>query len=211
MGRYTASWDTLADFIENGKVPIVQITEKIEQQAYGVEKVTQVRDTLGYIPAKEKIFKRNFTMNAPDDGIFQGFSVAVGDKVIKSQKAFGIIIGTATEVSSPKFIENGTISSLADVKAGDAVKKGQILINFWDYKFNPNVDASKIGEIPYESGKLLNIFVGKVDKNGILVDVIEVVDSNPADKSRKESNENKSKRPLRFGSRFDAATTGNWE
>jgi hypothetical protein len=211
MGKYTASWDSLADFIENGKVPIIQITEKIEQQAYGVEKVTQIRDTLGYIPAKEKIFKKNFTMNAPDDGIFQGYFVKVGDRVIKAQKAFGFIIGNATEVSTPKFIENGTIASLIDARSGDVIKKGQNLINFWDYKFNMNVDIKKIGEIPYEPGTKLDIFVGKVDKNGILVDVIEVTDSKPADKSRKESSENKSRRPLRFGSRLDAATTGNWE
>jgi hypothetical protein len=211
MGRYTANWDSLADFIENGKVPIIQITEKIEQQAYGVEKVTQIRDTLGFIPARDRIFKRNFTMNAPDDGVFQGYKVAVGDKVIKTQKAFGIKFNGSAEISEPKFIENGTIASLADLKPGDKVTKGQNMINFWDYKFNPNVDIRKIGEIPYEPGKLLNIFVGKVDKSGLMVDVIEVVDSNPADKSRKESNDLKNKRPLHFGSRYDAATTGNWE
>jgi hypothetical protein len=211
MGRYTSNWDSLADFIENGKVPIIQITEKIEQQAYGVEKVTQIRDTIAFVPAKEKIFKRNFTMNAPDDGVFQGYKIAVGDKVIKTQRAFGITFSGSTEVSEPKFIENGTIASLADLKAGDKVSKGQNMINFWDYKFNPNIDVKKIGEIPYEPGKMLIIFVGKVDKSGLMVDVIEVIDSNPVDKSRKESNELKTKRPLRFGSRFDAATTGNWE
>jgi len=100
---------------------------------------------------------------------------------------------------------------LADVKPDDKVSKGQILINFWDYKFNPNIDVKKIGEVPYESGLMLNIFAGKVDKSGLKVDVIEVVDPKPVDKSRKESNENKTKRPLRFGSRLDAATTGNWE
>ena len=211
IGRYTANWDSLSDFIENGKVPIIQITEKIEQQAYGVEKVTQIRDTLGFIPAKEKIFKRQFTMTAPDDGIFEGFNVKEGDRVIKAQKAFAYRMNGSDEVSSPKCIENGIISQLADVKPDDKVSKGQILINFWDYKFNPNIDVKKIGEVPYESGLMLNIFAGKVDKSGLKVDVIEVVDPKPVDKSRKESNENKTKRPLRFGSRLDAATTGNWE
>jgi hypothetical protein len=210
MGRYTSNWDSLANFIETGKVPIIQITEKIEQQAYGAEKVTQIFDTIGFIPAKERIFKKNFTMAAPDDGTFQGFAIKVGDKVIKAQKAFGILVG-APPIKEPKFIENGTISSLADVKQGDAVKKGDILINFWDYRFNPNVDISKIGEVPYEPGTKLNIFAGKVNKSGLIVDVIEVVDPKPADKSRKEEAENKARRPLRFGSRLDASTTGNWE
>lgn len=209
MGRYTANFDSLADFIENGKVPIVQITEKIEQQAYGVEKVTQIRDTLGFISAKEKIFKKNFTMNAADDGIFQSFNVKVGDRVIKNQKAYSIMIGG--ELRPPVFIENGVIASLANLNSGDKVIKGQNMINFWDYQFNPNIDIRKIGEVPYMPGKMINIFVGKVDKNGLFVDVLEVVDPAPADKSRKESNENKQRKPLRFGSRFDAATTGNWE
>jgi hypothetical protein len=208
-GHYTANWDSLADFIEKGEVPIIQITEKIEQQAYGVEKVTQIRDTLGFIPAKEKIFKKNFTMNAADDGIFQSFNVKVGDRVIKNQKAYSIIIGG--EVRPPVFIENGIIASLADLKPGDKVSKGQNMINFWDYQFNPNIDVSKIGEVPYMPGKMINIFVGKIDKSGLKVDVIEVTDPAPADKTRKESNENKSRKPLRFGSRLDASTTGNWE
>jgi hypothetical protein len=209
IGHYTSNWDSLADFIEHGEVPIIQITEKIEQQAYGVEKVTQVRDTLGFIPAKEKIFKKNFTMNAAEDGIFQSFNTKVGDRVIKNQKAYSMTIGS--EVRSPVFIENGIIASLADLKPGDKVAKGLNLINFWDNQFNPNIDIKKIGEVPYMPGKMLNIFVGKVDKSGLFVDVIEVVDSAPADNSRKESNENKQRKPLRFGSRFDAATTGNWE
>lgn len=211
MGRYTANWDSLANFIENGKVPIIQITEKIEPQAYGVEKVTQIFDTLGFIPAKERIFKKNFTMIAPEDGIFQGFSIKVGDKVIKSQKAFTLLAGNPAKEQSPKFIENGTIASLADLKPGDPVKKGQILINFWDNKFNPNIDVSKIGEVPYEPGLKLKIFAGKVNKSGLIVDVIEVVDPKPADRSRKEEAENKTRRPLRFGSQLDASTTGNWE
>jgi biotin carboxyl carrier protein len=211
MGRYTSNWDSLANFIENGKVPIVQITEKIEQQAYGAEKVTQIFDTIGFIPAKERIFKKNFTMTAPDDGSFQSFAVKVGDQVIKSQKAFTIKSSATGAEQSPKFIENGTIASLADVKAGDEVKKGQILINFWDYRFNPNVEISKIGEVPYEPGTMLTIFTDKVNKSGLIVDVIEVVDPKPADRSRKEDAENKARRPLRFGSRLDAATTGNWE
>ena len=68
-----------------------------------------------------------------------------------------------------------------------------------------------IGEIPYMPGTLLEIFVGKVDKNGLMVDVIEVKDPKQANPERKESNEVKTKKPLRFGSRLDASTVGNWE
>jgi hypothetical protein len=199
----------LADFIENGKVPIIQVTEEIIPQAYGVEKVIQHRDTLGFVPARDRIFKKSYTMNAADNGIFQGYRVKVGDVVIKNQDAYTLIVDGQSR--TPVFIENGTISSLASVKQGDKLTKGQPLINFWEYQFNPNIDLSKLGEVPYLPGKMLEIYVGKVDKSGLMVDVIEVVDPAPADKSRKESNDNKTRKPLRFGSRLDAATGGNWE
>ena len=43
------------------------------------------------------------------------------------------------------------------------------------------------------------------------VDVIEVRDPNPINPIRKESNEQKARKPLRFGSRLDVSTAGNWE
>lgn len=208
-GRYTSNWDSLADFIEKGQVPIIQITEIIKQEAYGVEKVTQKLDTLGFDAAKDRIFKKKYTMNAADDGEFMGFKIKIGDRVIKGQAAYQI--GRGDSKREPNFIENGIISSLADLKEGDPLKKGQNLINFWDYQFNPEIDLRKIGEVPYTPGKMITIFTGKVNKNGLMVDVIEVVDPDPVDKSRKESNEAKIKKPLRFGSRLDANTSGNWE
>src|SRR5690349_24510013 len=38
-GRYTANWDSLADFINNGKVPIIERREEIIPKAYGGEDV----------------------------------------------------------------------------------------------------------------------------------------------------------------------------
>ncbi|MBM3176871.1 MAG: hypothetical protein FJZ78_02595 [Bacteroidetes bacterium] len=208
-GRYTANWDSLADFIENGKVPIINRREEIKQKAYGGEEVILHIDTLGYISAKDRIFKKNYTMNAPEDGVFEKFQVAVGQKVVKGMKAYNM--KTADRSIEPIFIENGTIESLAELMAGENVTKGSNLINFWEYQFDINTDIRKIGEIPYLPGTLLEIFVGKVDKNGLMVDVIEVKDPKPANPERKESNEVKTKKPLRFGSRLDASTVGNWE
>ena len=86
-----------------------------------------------------------------------------------------------------------------------------LMINFWDYVFNPNVDVARIAEIPEGGGAKFDIFVGKVDKAGLMVQVIEVKDSKPANPERKESNEAKNRKPLRFGSRMDVSTSGNWE
>src|SRR5688572_29405697 len=80
-GRYTANWDSLISFIENGRVPITLRTEKITQLSYGEEKVEVKVDTIGYMPAKDRIFKKNYNTNAAADGTFQGFLVKVGDEV----------------------------------------------------------------------------------------------------------------------------------
>ena len=61
-GRYTSNWDSLADFIEHGQVPILQRREIITQKAYGGEEVKIMVDTLGFVSAKEKIFKKNYTI-----------------------------------------------------------------------------------------------------------------------------------------------------
>ena len=51
-GRYTANWDSLADFVMNGQVPILQRREVITQKPYGGEDVKIFTDTLGFISAK---------------------------------------------------------------------------------------------------------------------------------------------------------------
>ena len=208
-GRYTSNWDSLADFIEHGQVPITQRREIITQQAYGGEKVEVIVDTLGFVSAKEKIFKKNYTLAATDNAIFLEYKVKVGDQVIKNQKAYSLKVGDNT--NEPPFQEKGVIQSLADVKSGEAVTKGKILISYGDYIFNPNVDVRTLGEVPGNPGVKFEIFAGKVEKSGLKVDVIEVKDPKPINPERKESNEQKARKPLRFGSRTDVSTAGNWE
>ncbi len=209
-GRYTASWDTLRNFIENGMVPIIQRREIIEQQAYGGEKVTVKNDTLGYVSAKERIFKKNYSMNATDNGIFLGYKVKVGDQVVKNMKAYSIKVNEQRD-NEPPFQEAGVVESLADVKPGETVTKGKVLINYSNYVFNKNTDLAKIGEVPGNPGLMFDIFVKKIDRNGLMVDVIEVKDPKPINPARKDGNELKTRKPLHFGSRTDVATAGNWE
>lgn len=208
-GRYTANWDSLADFIENGKVPILNRREEIKQKPYGGEEVILHVDTVKFISVRDRIFKKNYTMNATEDGVFEKFNVKVGDKVLKGMKSY--VMKTLERTIEPIFIENGTIESIAELMRGENIEKGTNLINFWNYQFNPEVDIRKIGEVPYQPGLMIDIFVGKVNKNGLMVDVIEVKDPKPVNSERKESNELKTKKPLRFGSRLDASTVGNWE
>ena len=155
-GKYTANWDSLADFIEKGQVPILQRREEIKQKAYGGEEVIVHIDTLGFVSAKDRIFKKNYTMGASDNGVFISYKVKVGDAVIKNQKAYSIKVGDRT--NEPPFQEKGVIQSLTEVTQGEAITRGRLLINYSDYIFNPGIDVRKIGEIPGASGKLFDIF-----------------------------------------------------
>ena len=56
-----------------------------------------------------------------------------------------------------------------------------------------------------------DIFVSQIDRSGIKVWIIEVKDPSPINPARKEDNEAKNRKPLRFGSRIDVTTAGNWE
>jgi biotin carboxyl carrier protein len=208
-GRYTSNWDSLADFIEHGQVPIIQRREIITQKSYGVEDVQVIVDTLGFESAKEKIFKKNYTVNSSDDGIFMGFRVKEGDELIKNQKTYSIKVGD--QVKEPPLVDQGVVTKLESVNAGDEIKKGQPLISLSEYVFNPSTDISKIGNVPGQEGLKFEIFAGKVDRSGLKVQVIEVKDPKPINPLRSENNDAKNRKPLRFGSRIDVSTSGNWE
>src|SRR3989337_333374 len=210
-GHYTANWDSLKNFIENGQVPITVKTEKITPLSYGEEKVEVIIDTIGYMPAKDRIFKKNYNTNASTDGTFHGFLTKVGDYVLKGSPAYRLKAEGRTKTEVYTFTEQGTIMTLGNLKPGDQITKGQNLATLWDYSLNPNVDITNLGEVPGSNGKMFDIFVGKIDRNGTMVSVIEVKDPAPINPERKASNEAKIRQPLFFGSRVDVNTTGNWE
>jgi hypothetical protein len=80
----------------------------------------------------------------------------------------------------------------------------------------PNFDAKKLPFIPGLDGKKFAISTGKkkVGKPGInevLVDLIEVVDPYPLDKTRSDKNDIVRRKFLRFGSMTEITLSGNWE
>ena len=79
-----------------------------------------------------------------------------------------------------------------------------------DSLFSAGFQADRLPYVP-DSDEKFKIWADKIDKSGVMVDVIEVVDPNPIDPSRNEDNEIKNRKPLRFGSRTDVTTAGNWE
>ncbi len=79
-----------------------------------------------------------------------------------------------------------------------------------DSLFSADFDFTQLPFVPNSDKKYL-IWADKINKSGVMVDVLEVVDPAPFDPSRREDNEIKNRKPLRFGSRTDVTTAGNWE
>lgn len=75
----------------------------------------------------------------------------------------------------------------------------------------PNLVVDNLPIIPGSGGKRFEMFADKVIKGGVKVDVVEVKDIAPVNPRRKETNDVMINKPLRFGSRTDITTAGNWE
>lgn len=209
-GKYTSSWDTLINFVLNGVVPVTVRTEKVIPLSYGADSIYIKIDTIAQIPARERIFKKTYLINSASDGIFMGFYAKQGDVVIRGAKSYKLRREDSGRVEEFTFLENGTISSLADVKPGDKVTRGQTLITFWEYQFNPNLDVKTLNIAP-ESNKEFEIFTDRVNRSGVWVNIIHVMDPDPINPERSTGNEAKNRQPLQFGSKTDVNTGGNWE
>lgn len=79
-----------------------------------------------------------------------------------------------------------------------------------DSLFSSGFQPNRLSYVP-DSEKQFKIWADKINKSGVMIDVIEVVDPDPVDPTRNEENEIKNRKPLRFGSRTDVTTAGNWE
>ncbi|MEO1049835.1 MAG: hypothetical protein AAFX87_04400 [Bacteroidota bacterium] len=213
-GNYTSDWDKLKDFINNGVYYVIERSETIITLSYGADSIIVDVDTIGTISARERIFKKTHTAEAADDGIFDGYLVSMEDKAIKNRKAYALV-SNGRRFEHP-FRDNGRITSIENVQPGDNVTKGQILITFWEYKFDPKIDIDRLEYIPGSTeNKKFDIYAAEIEKNNILVDVIEVRDTDPVNperrKKRTDEDKKKSNQPLGFGSRYDVTTSGNWE
>src|SRR5688572_9189178 len=123
-GHYTSNWDSLINFIESGKVPITLRTEKITQLSYGEEKVELVVDTIGFMPAKDRIFKKTYTINASADGVLMGLLSKPGDFVVKGAGAYRLKADNKEKAEIYNFTEQGTITTVANIAPGTQVTRG---------------------------------------------------------------------------------------
>lgn len=75
----------------------------------------------------------------------------------------------------------------------------------------PEFDLSMLSIVPGTTDKKFGMWADKIEKNNVNVDVVEVWNTAPVDPERNEENESRSKKPLRFGSKTNITTAGNWE
>lgn len=74
----------------------------------------------------------------------------------------------------------------------------------------PNFDLANMPFIPGTEDRF-EMYAAKISRGGVMVDVVEVRDIKPINPKRSEANEANIKKPLRFGSRTNITTSGNWE
>ncbi|MEO9964586.1 MAG: hypothetical protein ABJF11_02285 [Reichenbachiella sp.] len=75
----------------------------------------------------------------------------------------------------------------------------------------PDFDLATLHIVPGTKDKSFDMWADKIEKSNVRVDVVEVWNTAPVDPKRKEENEARTKKPLRFGSRTSITTAGNWE
>ncbi|MCG8389440.1 MAG: hypothetical protein MJA30_28065 [Cytophagales bacterium] len=208
-GNYTSDWDKLVDFVKNGEYPIIQKRETVVTLSYGADSSIVTVDTLDIIPARERIFKQTYNVNAANNGTFVDSKVKVGDYATQGVGAYTLI--QAGKEVTHRFRESGVVTNMQNVARGSQVTKGDLLMTLVDNKFDPNVDIDRLPYVPGYDNVKFEIYAAEIDKSGSMVDVIEVKNPRPFDPTRSEDNDAKNKKPLRFGSKTDVTTSGNWE
>ena len=81
-----------------------------------------------------------------------------------------------------------------------------------DSLFKNNLDIIRnIPYIPDTDKKEFGIWAEVIEKSGVKLALVEVWDTAPINPDRKESKKIFNQKPLRFGSRTQVTTSGNWE
>jgi len=74
-----------------------------------------------------------------------------------------------------------------------------------------NFNSKLLPNVPGFENIKFKMWSGKIEKGGVMVNVVEVRNPKPVNPNRRESNEANIHKPLRFGSRISVTTAGNWE
>lgn len=210
--KYTDNWDTLINFVKNGEYPITKRSETIIEKPYGGDSVIVHIDTLEIISVKEYIFIKEHDVYAADDGVFMKFLVNSGDYVVKGQKIYTMISATTGKVVDQIAKQSGRITNLPARAVDSPLIKAEILFTMLEEVFDPNINLDELAFIPLTNPQIkFDLFADRINKNNLMVNVVEVRDLAPVNPKRDEENEANNRKPLRFGSRSEVTTAGNWE
>lgn len=127
------------------------------------------------------------------------------DKLIDYVQNGTIYITNRKEIIIP--LEYGEDSVIVQIDTLGKINVQDSLFKDDDY---PGFDSKQLSYVP-DTDKKFQLWADEINKSGVMVDVVEVVDPDPVDKTRKEDSDFKNRRPLRFGSRTEVTTAGNWE
>ncbi len=125
------------------------------------------------------------------------------------------------------FLQNGRIyrvqknETIIERPAGEAWKGDSIYVSYDTLGTENPLDVLKRSHNPYnidsleyipnKGDKKFEVFADTTTKGTLIVNLIEVVDKYPEDRTRKDDHDNPKRRFLRFGSREEATTAGNWD
>ena len=210
--RYTDNWDSLISFVKYGQYPITQKTETIIEKPYGGDSIIVHIDTLEIISVKEYIFTEEHNVYAADDGLFMEYLVNEDDYVVQGQKIYKMVSATTGKVVDQIAKKSGRVVNLTSRAANSNLVRAELLFSMIEEKFDANMDLDNIAYIPLTNPPVkFDVFADRINKNNLLVNVIEVRDIAPVNPRRSEENEANNRKPLRFGSRSEVTTAGNWE
>jgi len=211
-GRFTNNWDSLVNFIEYGQFPITKRTEHTIQLSYGADSSYVVIDTLEIIPVREYIFEKDHNIYAAKDGFFGEYFISPGQYVAKGVNIYSMFSKIMGKKINQVAKETGRVHSIVSKADGSTLNKGELLFILTEEKFDPSTDISQLPYIPFSNPpRKFEIFAELIERNHLMVNVIEVRDVNPLNPGRNEENEANNRKPLRFGSRTEVTTSGNWE
>ncbi|WP_258104902.1 hypothetical protein [Marinoscillum sp. MHG1-6] len=180
----------LAYFLYNSINSTIEEGKRIEKlEARIIEQLKMIREAeIGY-----EAVNKQYTS---DWEKLQAF-VDTGTFYITLRKEFIVTLAYGADST---YVEIDTLGSVA-------VKDSLFKKEKW-----PRFDLATLPIVPgSEPPVKFDIWADKIDKSGVKVNVIEVVNPKPVDKTRDPESEIPSRRPLRFGSRTNVTTAGNWE
>lgn len=174
---------------------------------YGIKSSIDEKDRIARV--EDKVIKKLMTIRKAEIG-FQakyGDYTANWDSLANFIKVDSFFITEKSETIIT--LAYGADSVIVDI---DTLGTVSVMDSLFSTPEFVNYDFSKLKFIPEnKENKEFEIFTSRIEKSGVKIDVIEVRDTDPVDPTRNEENDGRNRKPLRFGSRTDVTTSGNWE